>query len=127
MQKMKYSMFLFMAFALCGMQNFAMAQLSVPITIAETKPEDVSGIARVSELASFGIPLKESDNITSVTQLGLTGADDYQFRKLTEYPNGNIKWVLIDTLVDCPAEGNASVTLTTGTGKSAGPNLATDN
>lgn len=100
---------------------------NIPLTIHELLPTGETGSARTNELATFGIPLKDSDGITDVNQLGVTGSSTYQFRPLWRYPSGNIQWVLVDTLASVVAGGTQSMTLTTGTGGAGGANIATDN
>lgn len=101
--------------------------VSIPINISESIPTDISGVARNNDLASFGIPIRDSESITSINQLGISGANDYQFRELGRYPSGNIKWVLIDLLATVSAGNSTSVSLINGTGQSAGPDIAIDN
>src|SRR5690348_14170088 len=104
--------------------------LSVPLTVQELlyPAAPTSGIARTRGPVTVGIPLPPNSGITSTSQLGLTGASAGQFRAESKYPNGNLHFVLIDTLADVPADGqNTGITLTTGSGNFGGPNLATDN
>jgi exo-rhamnogalacturonan lyase-like protein len=105
----------------------ALAALPVPIAVQEVLPAGVSGVARTGEPVTVGIPLEESQGITSVSQLGLSGATAGQFRELARWPGGALKWVLVDFQSDLPAGGTtASVSLTSGTGNFGGPDLATD-
>ena len=105
----------------------AFAAVSVPITISESKPTDVNGIARSNEPVSFGFPLKDSDNIATVNTLGITGASMGQFRVLNNYPSGNIQWVLVDTIGSVDAGGDAEITITSaGSGNFGGDNLASE-
>ena len=106
--------------------NLNVGSLNIPITINELLPSGESGTTRTNGLASFGIPLKDGDNIRSVSQLGLSGAAVYQFKPLSYHPSGNLQWVLVDTLANIPAGGTATVTLTNGSGSSGGPNMAVD-
>ncbi|MGE5178136.1 MAG: hypothetical protein ACM3PF_03490 [Bacteroidota bacterium] len=105
----------------------ALAALPVPITVGETLLPNVTGLARTAGPVSVGIPLEESQGITSVSQLGLSGASAGQFRELARWPSGAIKWVLVDFQKDLPANGlDASVSLTSGAGNFGGPDLALD-
>lgn len=101
--------------------------LDIPISISEAKPFDVAGYTRINDLASFGIPLSESDNITSINQLGIVGSQDYQFRVLDNHKSGKIKWLLVDALVSVEAGATKTISLVDGLGNSSGSNLATDN
>lgn len=101
--------------------------VSVPLTIHELLPVGTTGMARTNEPATFGIALKDSDGVQTVGSLGLSGASTYQFKPLSYHPSGNLKWVLVDTIGSVSAGGTAQMTLTTGSGNSAGTNLAVDN
>ncbi|WP_139163833.1 hypothetical protein [Desulfoluna spongiiphila] len=102
----------------CGIKS------AVKILVHELLPEGMAGGNRAGEVASFGIPLKASDGIGSVSELGLVGSSDYQFRELHRYPDGTIQWVLVDTLVSVEADGSKAIWLTNGSGNSAGSHLA---
>ena len=128
MKKKYFSIFIF-ALLLIFTSDFkiSFAAVSVPISISESKPSDVPGVNRYNGPVSFGIPLKDSDNITSVDDLGLSGASVGQFRVLKTYPSGNIWWVLIDTQASVIAGSSASISLTDGgTGNFGGSNLASE-
>lgn len=112
--------------------------LSIPLTIQELlpaddtggiAPTDVVGYTRNSEPVTFGVPLKDSDAISSTSQLAIarTGTPTAaQFRVLKQYPSGNIQWVLVDTLANVPANGaDTGLALTAGTNPASGT-LATD-
>lgn len=103
----------------------------VSIKIQELLPQGITGIDRVNEAAAFGVPLKDSDGIKNINQLGLSGVWDYQFRELNRYPSGNIQWVLIDTIASVQAGQNKLIKLTRGSGNSSGNSfpidLASDN
>ncbi|MEI8361012.1 MAG: hypothetical protein WCG01_02705 [bacterium] len=108
--------------------NFTQAALSVPLTIQETLPAGVTGLDRASENFSSGIPLAQDSGITNVNQLGLTNSTAAQFRALAWWPNGNIKWVLVDGQSSISAGGtDTTKALTDGTGNFGGSDLATDN
>lgn len=105
----------------------ARAALPVPITVQEALLPGVTGLARTGGPVSVGIPLEESQGITNVSQLGLSGATAGQFRELARYPGGAIKWVLVDFQSDLAAGGSsAAVSLTNGAGAFGGTLLATD-
>src|SRR3989475_236909 len=103
-------------------------QLPVGLTVQEAIYSSVAGVNRAQDPVTVGIPISDSNQITDVSQLGLTGASAGQFRVLGRWPSGNLKWVLVDTLADVPAGGqNTNIVLTTGSGNFGGSNLATDN
>lgn len=106
----------------------AQAQINVPITVQEAIWPGVSGVNRTADTVTVGIPLRDADNITAVTQLGIQGAAAGQFRVLGRWPSGNIKWVLVDTQVSVTAGSvNQSIALVRGSGNFGGSDLATDN
>jgi len=113
--------------SLLGIPSEARAALPVPITVQEALPAGVSGMARTAGPVSVGIPLEESAGITTLSQLGLSGATAGQFRELARWPGGALKWVLVDYQSDLAAGGaNASVSLTSGSGNFGGADLGSD-
>jgi len=101
--------------------------VSVPLEVFEALRLKGSGINRTFEPLTVGIPLPDDSGISSVNQLGLSGVSAGQFRPLAYHKNGNIKWVLIDTQVDVPADGkNSSIVLVDGRGNFGGQNLAAE-
>jgi chitodextrinase len=102
--------------------------VNVPLIIQESIYPGITGLTRVQDPLTVGIPLSDSASITSESQLSLTGASAAQFQILGRWPSGNAKWVLIDTLADVGAGGqNGSVSLVRGSGDYGGSDLATDN
>jgi hypothetical protein len=102
--------------------------LNTPLTVQETLPPGVQGVARTPGIATVGLPLADCQAITSASQLGLSGVYAGQFRILGRWPSGNAKWVQVDTVVNTVAdEKNSSVTLLGGSGNFGGSNLAGDN
>ncbi|VVS94008.1 exo-rhamnogalacturonan lyase family protein [Desulfoluna spongiiphila] len=99
---------------------------AVRIEIRELLPDAVTGLDRTHEAATFGVPLRDCDGVQSINELGLSGLWDYQFRVLHRYPNGNIHWVLIDTLASVPAGEGTVIWLTNGSGNSSGNSLPID-
>ncbi len=113
--------------ALGGGPRWAHA-LDIPLTVQEELPDGVNGMSRTAGPVSVGIPLDSLSGITSVSQLGLSGAAAGQFRELARWPNGTLRWVLADFQADVPAGGvNATVSVVNGGGSFGGANLATDN
>lgn len=85
----------------------------------------VEPTARTSEPLTVGIPLPEYASIRNTSELGLEGAQVGQFRVLGWWPNGNVKWLLIDTQVDVDSAGTSnSLVLTPGHGNFGGEPLA---
>jgi len=105
----------------------SIAAIHIPLTVNEALPLSVSGINRKAEITTGGIPLPENSGITSVSQLGLSGASSGQFRVLGRWRNGNIKWVQVDFPLTLNAGvTSTAVTLVDGTGNFGGSNLAVD-
>src|ERR1700728_182359 len=101
--------------------------LDVPLTIQEAIYSGISGRTRVQDPVTVGIPLADSEETRSISQLGLRGASVGQFRILGRWPSGNIKWLLVDTQVDVAAsKKNTSVSLMAGNGNFVGSDLATE-
>lgn len=90
----------------------AQAALNLPLTIT-----DYTGMSRINEPVTSGVPLPESANITSINQLQLTDAQGNdvpaQFTVLSRWkgtPSDTtkpIKWVLIDLQANVSASGSA--------------------
>jgi hypothetical protein len=99
---------------------------NIPVTVQEALPSVIPGRARSGEPVTVGIPLQDSDNITDASQLGLSGPDAGQFRVLSRYHSGNVKWVLADFQASVGAGGSTTVALTNGSGAFGGPVLAQD-
>ena len=64
-----------------------MAQLHIPLTTQEALPPGVAGLTRAQDPVSAGIPLADAAAISSISQLGLTGAAVGQFRVLGRWPS----------------------------------------
>ncbi len=96
------------------------------ITVAEILPADKPGWARTGEPATFGFPLPQGA-ASSIAQLRLS--QPAQFRVLDAWPDGSIRWVLVDTYASVAAKGGTEYTLSTllsGGGNAAGPDLAAE-
>jgi len=103
-------------------------QIEVPLTVQETIYPGIAGTARTQDPVTVGIPLPNSAGVRSVSQLGLVGPAAGQFRILGWWPNGNLKWVLIDTLADLsPNAKSTGIVLTSGHGNFGGTDLARGN
>lgn len=105
----------------------ALGDLNIPITVQEALPANIPGRDRANEPVTVGIPLLDSSNIQSVDQLGLMGSESGQFRVLSRYPSGNVKWVLVDFQASLTAESTSEVVLSNGVGNFGGSDLASDN
>jgi hypothetical protein len=104
------------------------AALPISLTVQEALLPGASGLARASGPVSVGVPLESNSGITNVSQLGMSGATAAQFRVLARWPNGAIRWVLVDFQSDLAAGGTAAgAALTTGSGAFGGSDLAVDN
>lgn len=102
--------------------------LNVPLFVNEVLPSGVTGANRTDEVVTGGIPLPEDSGITSISQLGLDGVAKGQFRALGYWPNGNIKWVLLDFPLSVTAGSTSeAVSLVDGAGNFGGSDMATDN
>jgi len=112
---------------LFAMPSSAQEKLKVPLTVQEAVYPGVEPSARVQEPVTVGVPLGEASGIRDAAAFGLEGARLGQFRVLGWWPNGNVKWVLLDTEVDVDAKGlNQEVSLTAGKGNFGGAPLAKD-
>lgn len=96
------------------------ASVSIPLIIAQLlpaddaggiSPADVTGLAWIAEPATFGVPLRDGDNVTTTSQLAVTRNGtpiSAQFRVLHSYPSGHIQWVLVDVQADVGANVTAT-------------------
>ncbi len=73
-----------------------------------------AGIARESWPVTRGVPLPE-EALEDLDSMGVEDADgravSAQFRALSRWPDGSLKWVLTDFQADVPANGEAVYTL----------------
>ena len=106
---------------------------SVKITVQEALISAGTGEARTNEPVSVGIPVPASWTVESVDEFGITEDSvnpiGYQFRALKTDGDGYIRWVLVDaTIPSVAANGTETFYLNnTGSGNSAGSDLAVDN
>lgn len=99
----------------------------VPLTIQEAIYPGVTGVNRLQDPVTVGVPLPDGTGITDTSRLSVSGASAAQFRVLGRWPSGDVKWVLVDTLADVLAGGqNTALVLTTGAGDFGGEKLAVD-
>lgn len=86
-----------------------------------------TGLARMQSPVSIGIPLPASANIQSVSNLVTVGAVDTQYSALSYWPNGAIRWLLVDAIVDLPNDASSiALQLTNGQTAPFKDNLATE-
>jgi hypothetical protein len=101
--------------------------LNVPLLIQEAIYGGISGQTRSQDPVTVGIPLTDSGDTHSISQLGLKGASVGQFRILGRWPSGNIKWILVDTQADVAGgKVNTGISLTAGGGNFGGSDLASE-
>jgi len=99
------------------------AEINVPVSIHEALRQGVSGIERVSEPVTMGVPfpkgmLREKGG---VPELAVKGAPAYQFRTLAKWDDGSVKWALADFQASVKANGwNRDMAVVPGPGRSAG-------
>src|SRR5713226_397127 len=116
---------LLISFLGCLLAALIPPQIRVPLTVQEAIYPGVEPTPRTQAPLTVGIPLPESAGIRSASELGLEGAHAGQFRILGWWPNGNAKWVLIDTQTDVDSKGTHSgLVLTAGHGSFGGEPLA---
>lgn len=101
--------------------------LNIPIITHEALSQNMTGMKRINEPLTLGIPLPEDLFINNINQLGLKGVDIQQFRPLAYWPNGAIKWVLVDTQISLSDDNQNAISLVSGTGNSPEIELAHDN
>jgi hypothetical protein len=90
-------------------------------------PAGINGVDRVLEPVTIGVPLAENSGIKSISALTLSGVGKAQFKAEGFWPNGNIRWIVVDTLTTVRAGASATVNLNDGgSGNFGGPDLATD-
>ena len=120
-----FSVFVILFLAVISSVNAA--EISIPLTVHEALRKEVSGINRKAEPVTVGIPFPEGMlyEKKGIPQLSLKGTDAYQFRTLARWPDGSVKWVLVDFQARCEAERmNNDVRIIAGGGNSSGPLLA---
>jgi len=64
---------------------------------------------------SFGVPVPEAANLKNLERIVLSGAEMAQYRPLSTWPDGSVRWLFIDALVRLnPGQQKALLHLTTG-------------
>jgi hypothetical protein len=88
---------------------FRLAAVDVPLAIEETH-----GYTRRSENVTVGVPLPRAavKDPARLTVLDPKGAPvPAQFETMATWPDGSVKWVLVDFAADCPARGKTEYRL----------------
>jgi len=77
--------------------------------------------------AVFGVPLPSSDDPVDPKDLILVGADTWQIKPLSHWPNGSIRWMLLEAIVNVqPNQDRAAFHLTTGQPPEEQPFIASE-
>jgi len=94
--------------------------------VASTRPFAFGpGVARSAEPVTVGVPLPREAQVRDLGNLVVVGSETTQLRPLAHWPDGSVRWLLLDLQVDLEAgEPNGSFYLTTGSGNVAAPDLA---
>src|SRR5262249_51934097 len=86
--------------------------LAVPLTLEES-----AGVGRNTWPATASVPLPRG-RVPSADALWLAAADgraaSAQLRALERWPDGSVRWLLVDFLADVPSGGRATYTLRDG-------------
>ena len=101
----------------------ATADIMVPILIQEALAEGVGGVDRLGHVASFGLPFSAGMRVQQIKgrpALGVEGSDLWQFRTLDTWPDGSVRWALLDVDADVPAGDAAALTIVRGGGATPG-------
>ena len=90
---------------------------------------DESGVARIREAVSSGVPFAQAALQTNQPMhvRGPAGAIPTQTRVLGTWPDGSVKWLLVQFLADCPANTDCVYDLGPGDAPLSKPQLRTEN
>ena len=95
------------------------ASLTIPLHVTEPL-----GLARSRFPVTRGIPLPEGTvrEPADATLIDAAGREaPVQTRRLTRWPDGSVKWLLVDFQADVPAGGRAEYALRLGEAAGPGP------
>jgi hypothetical protein len=98
-------------------------EINIPLSIHEALREGVTGIDRVQEPVTVGIPFPKGMlyEKNGMPQLALEGTKEYQFRTLARWPDGSVRWALVDFQTDVKAGSmNKNIRVISGSGSSPG-------
>ena len=103
--------------------------LELPVLVQEVLSASQAGINRLARVATFGLPFARSQGVTVNPETGrpdlaVAGSARWQFTVLDLWPDGTVKWGLVDLLTDVAAGQISSHIVTDGAGASAGADLA---
>ena len=90
---------------------------------------DESGVARIREAVCSGVPFAQAALRTHQPMhvRGPAGAIPTQTRVLGTWPDGSVKWLLVQFLADCPANTDCVYDLVPGDAPLSKPRLRTEN
>lgn len=91
--------------------TFFLAALDVALTVTNRE-----AVAKTAEPITSGIPFAEGLQTGTTTVKLMQGSTEIpcQFRTLAVWPDGSIRWLLLDFQLDLPATDTVSLTLRTG-------------
>ncbi|MDA1275637.1 MAG: hypothetical protein O2960_16585 [Verrucomicrobia bacterium] len=86
--------------------------LMIHLAVYDISPSELNrGLAHVK----IGVPIPESADLTNLGNIVLLGAEFAQFQPMSHWPNGSVRWLLVDALVDLPiGQRRTALHLTTG-------------
>jgi hypothetical protein len=102
---LKGSWFFLVAAGILFLASFGNA-FSYPIDVFETYPNGQSSISRANEVVTFGFPFPKGD-VSSVNSLKVKNATSMQFTELGKWPDGSLKWALVDFVL--PSLGSNAI------------------
>ena len=104
----KYALILVTACFLCGLFT-SLPALEIPLGGREYE-----GFARRAEVFTLGLPLPQGA-VSDPSVLRVTSAAGAplpaQFETTSTWPDGSVRWLLVDFTADCPAGGSANFVL----------------
>ena len=101
--------------------------VSVPLLVQEVLAAGEAGLKRLDACATFGIPFAEGEvpQADDRPALAVANSETWQFRTLSEWPDGSVQWALVDAVTDVQAGGIVSaLEITGGAGASDGAPVA---
>jgi len=104
--------------------------VSVPLYLQEVLPQGAVGFARNGVVTTFGLPFPNSDHVGLVNgrpALSVVNSGIWQTRTLATWPDGSVKWALMDVAANVPAGAvDTSLRIANGEGRSGPDDLAHD-
>src|SRR6056300_88597 len=77
-----------------SVQALAGHDVMVHLAIYNDGPFNVEKVPAV-----FGVPFPSSDDSVDLKDLVLAGADTFQMRPLSHWPNGSVRWLMVEAIV----------------------------